>query len=113
MEFVMLANFSLVMLAEASIFHTDVMLANLLFVMLAKASIFHTGVMLANFSLVMLAKASIFYTGVLLFSPAISLTSFGTRYPGRRLRISSISARAFSSLTSKCATPFAWSSWCR
>jgi hypothetical protein len=44
-----------------------VMLANLLFVMLA------------NFSLVMLAKASIFYTGVLLFSPAISLTSFGTR----------------------------------
>lgn len=28
---------------------------------------------------VMLAKASIFYTGVLLFSPAISLTSFGTR----------------------------------
>ena len=42
-------------------------LANLLFVMLA------------NLSFVMLAKASIFYTGVLLFSPAISLTSFGTR----------------------------------
>ena len=36
-------------------------------------------VMLATHSFVMLAKASIFYTGVLLFSPAISLTSFGTR----------------------------------
>ena len=36
-------------------------------------------VMLANHSFVMLAEASIFYTGVLLFSPAISLTSFGTR----------------------------------
>ena len=47
--------------------------------MLAKASIFYTDVMLANLSFVMLAKASIFYTGVLLFSPAISLTSFGTR----------------------------------
>ena len=47
--------------------------------MLAKASIFYTGVMLANHSFVMLAKASIFYTGVLLLSPAISLTSFGTR----------------------------------
>ena len=45
------------------------------FVMLANLSL----VMLANLSLVMLAKASIFYTGVLLFSPAISLTSFGTR----------------------------------
>lgn len=45
------------------------------FVMLA----IHSFVMLANHSLVMLAKASIFYTGVLLFSPAISLTSFGTR----------------------------------
>lgn len=52
-----------------------VMLANLLFVMLATLSL----VMLANHSFVMLAKASIFYTGVLLFSPAISLTSFGTR----------------------------------
>ncbi|MBO6136659.1 MAG: hypothetical protein J6P30_08825 [Fibrobacter sp.] len=56
-----------------------VMLATHSFVMLAKASIFYTGVMLANHSFVMLAKASIFYTGVLLFSPAISLTSFGTR----------------------------------
>ncbi len=36
-------------------------------------------VMLVNLSFVMLAKASIFYTGVLLFSPAISLTNFGTR----------------------------------
>ena len=45
------------------------------FVMLANLSF----VMLATLSLVMLAKASIFYTGVLLFSPAISLTSFGTR----------------------------------
>lgn len=45
------------------------------FVMLANFSL----VMLANHSFVMLAKASIFYTGVLLFSPAISLTSFGTR----------------------------------
>ena len=54
-------------------------LANLSFVMLAKASIFYTDVMLTNLSFVMLAKASIFYTGVLLFSPAISLTSFGTR----------------------------------
>lgn len=50
-------------------------LANLLFVMLANLSF----VMLATHSFVMLAKASIFYTGVLLFSPAISLTSFGTR----------------------------------
>ena len=56
-----------------------VMLATLSLVMLAKASIFYTGVMLATHSFVMLAKASIFYTGVLLFSPAISLTSFGTR----------------------------------
>jgi len=37
-----------------------VLLANFSLVMLAKASIFYTGVMLANLSLVMLAKASIF-----------------------------------------------------